>query len=134
MSSERGLCGFRNERWCAGQQLICNDAECVDVRAVIDQRVCESLLRRHVCRRTDGHATAGQLRSAFGGRGCAQGFRYTEVGDKRKLAGEQDIVRLDVAMNHTLPVRIRKRRSDVPKRSERIAERKWTIASDLRPE
>ena len=59
--------------------------------------LADGLLRRHVGRRAEGDAGAGELVAA--GR-LAQGLGDAEVGHQGVPPGEQDVVGLDVPVHH----------------------------------
>ena len=84
------------ERRHAGHQLVREQADRVDVHAVIGGRVAGELLGRHVRRRAD--RDAGGRHAADRHRG-ADGFRDAEVGDERVRALREDVRRLDVAVD-----------------------------------
>ncbi|HSB55870.1 MAG TPA: hypothetical protein VLD58_16020, partial [Gemmatimonadales bacterium] len=85
------------------QHLVQGGGPTVDVRSGID-RGTEPLLRAHVRRGSDGDTGVGELgRSALrvGGRGLGD----AEIGDQGvAVFGEEDVLRLDVAVDHALLV------------------------------
>ena len=83
------------ERRLADEHLVQHAAEAVDVAPGVDVLAAERLLRAHVVRRADGHAGLGQLLAA----GLAHRPRDAEVGDQRVAAEQQDVLRLDVAVD-----------------------------------
>ncbi|EFC81915.1 hypothetical protein FrEUN1fDRAFT_4988 [Parafrankia sp. EUN1f] len=89
---------FRVEWWCSGEQLVEDDSQGVQIRRRPQPAACY-LLRRHVHRRAD--PAAGCRRGSF------EQFRDPEVAD---LGGavrrEQDVVGLDVAVQHAAAVRV----------------------------
>ena len=81
---------------------------------MIDVRIGGRLLRRHVGGCSHRDARSGERRS---GRGLADGFGDTEVGDERVppaagapgVSAEHHVLRLDIAMYDALSVRVRQR-------------------------
>ena len=66
--------------------------------------ICRCLLGGHVGRRTECHARGGELLAAGG---FADGFGHTEIHHQRMTPRDHDVVGLDVAMDHSLLVRVR---------------------------
>src|SRR5262245_16660902 len=102
---------IRIERHDAGQHFKQDDTQAVDVRAPI-QLFTQTLLRRHI------------LRSPYEGAGSRQpaGFNVAQRGDAEvehldlQAAWDclhENILRFDVAMNYTLPVRLIQRRANL---------------------
>ena len=85
------------ERQFAGQHLVRHYAETVEIGAAIDFALAGRLLGAHELGRPDRHADPGECRT----RGARQGFCDPEVGHHHPAPGslEEDVVRLDVAMN-----------------------------------
>ena len=88
-------------RWCikrklARQHLIADDAQTVEVAPAVDFFFPRGLLRAHVLGCADRHAGAGQRATRPGHR-----FGDAEIGDHDSTpsAFEEDVVRLDVAVN-----------------------------------
>lgn len=61
------------------------------------------------------------------------GLGDTEVGDGRRAAGEEDVVRLDVPVHHTLRVGILECAGHVPQHRDRVGDVHGAIASKTRP-
>ncbi len=94
------------ERWLAGQHLVGNDAKRVLVRRP-RHRLRRDLLGTHVRRRADRQAGARQL-LGLGHLGDA------EVGDHcPAFVVDQNVARLDVAVDHAAAVRIAERAGDL---------------------
>jgi hypothetical protein len=105
-------------------QLKSQDAESVDVGAVIGVRVAQRLFRRHVGWRPDRHSGLGKrgaLRVAVGARG-ADGLRDPEVGDGGAAAGKQDVVGLDVTVDDAVAMRVRQRARNVAQDADGFGE------------
>ena len=95
-----GLRSRTRERRLAGEHLIENGCQRVDVRPCIYVARAEGLLGAHVCRRAHCHARFGQLVVT-----PRQRSRDAEVGHQcTAVLGEEDILRLDVAVHHTMLV------------------------------
>src|SRR5262245_62495864 len=111
MFNDNGCRGRRVERYYAGQHFKQDDAQAVDVRASI-QLFTQTLLRRHVMRRP--HDDAGSRQPA--GVNVAQSgnaeIEYLDLQAAWDCLYE-NILRFDVAMNYTLPVRLIYRRADL---------------------
>ena len=97
------------ERPLAGEQLVEDDAEAVDVAAGVDRvRLAAGLLGRHVGRRAE-HLAVGRHRRVVG---VALG--QAEVHEVRLAVGvEQDVRRLDVAVDDAERVRAAERVGDL---------------------
>jgi hypothetical protein len=93
--------------WPAGEQLPGDDAERVQVHAVVGGGVGERLLGRHVGRRAERDADGGEP-LARGDRGRDR-LRDAEVGDHGGAARQQHVLGLDVAVHHAVGVRVRQR-------------------------
>jgi len=88
------------ERHAAGEALIRDDAEGIDVGAPVE-RLRAGLLRTHVMRRADGHPGAREL-------AARRRLRDPEIGDHRQpVLVEHDVVGLDVAVDDAALVRVR---------------------------
>ena len=108
------------ERRCAGQELVGDHAEGVDVAPVIDG--CGGdLLRRHVGGRADHDARAGDG-VIVGGVGGDRA-RNAEVGEEHVAAGQQHVVRLDIAMDDARRVRVRERVRDFAEHADGVRDR-----------
>jgi len=97
-----GLRGRPGERRLSAQHLVEDAAEAVDVAAPVHLRRATGLLRAHVGRRADREPDLGQ---ALAARGLARGGD-AEVGHDRLVPVEQDVLGLDVAVDHPVPVRV----------------------------
>ena len=117
-------CAVRSgEQRLAGEQLVRHRAERVDVGAVIDVRVAGGLLGRHVRRRADRRADLRERRGSGVGARRADRLRDAEVGDDRRAAREQHVVRLDVAVHDAALVRVRQRLRDVVQDADDFGDR-----------
>ena len=108
---------------CAGEHLVRRDAERVDVGAMVDVGIGGGLLGRHVERRAERRAGVGERvpsRSPPRAPRRAERLGDAEVGDRGRAAGEQDVVRLDVAMHDAALVRVGERARDVLEDRDRL--------------
>ncbi len=83
------------ERRIAGEHLVRHRAERVDVAARVDRPLTHRLLGRHVLRRAERQSGLRHARAA----GRLHGERDAEVGDERVPVLQQDVLRLDVAVD-----------------------------------
>ncbi len=90
------------ERRLPGQHLVEHGAQRIDVAPRGDFALPHRLLRRHVERRAEAHAGFGHPGTA----GAADRERNAEVRHQGLSVVEQDILRLDVAMDHAMAVGI----------------------------
>ena len=98
------------ERCFAGEQLIGQQADGVDVHSVVGRRVASQLFRRHVRGRPDRHAACGH---SNGRHRCGNGLGDAKVGHHGVAAAAQHVARLDVAVNHAPRMGIGERVQDV---------------------
>jgi len=110
------------------QHLVRHRAEGVEIGALIDVRLGGSLLRSHVGRGAEGEAERGQRAGAGG---LAHRFGDAEVGDEGVPSGEQDVVRLDVPVNHPLAVGIRESVDHLTQDSYGFGDRQLTTLGEL---
>ena len=118
-----------------GQELVCQHAQRVDVRSMINVGVGRCLLRRHVGRGAKCHTHGRQVVTAGG---VAHRLGDPEVGDQRVSAGEHHVVRLDVAVDQAVLVGVAQGIGDVVQQSRHVrmgssASRCSLSRSDLRP-
>src|SRR5204863_3079150 len=100
------------------EHFVADDAERVEIGAMIRVWIGGSLLGRHVHRRAERRADGGDRaaapattarRSSAKGHALARGrdgFGNAEVGYHRGAAGEENVVRFDVAMDNSATVRV----------------------------
>ena len=90
------------ERRLARQRLVEHAAEGVDVAPMVDRPLPRGLLGTHVGRRPERGPGFRELAL-----GCAGDRpRNAEVRHQRVISGEQDVLRLDVAVDDVVPVRV----------------------------
>ena len=87
-----------------GEHFVGHHAERVDVRPVIELALSSNLFRRHV-RRRPNHCRRRRHR-ALGGFGGLERTGNAKIGQEGVRPGEQDVVGLDVAVDHALRVRV----------------------------
>ncbi len=99
----------------AGEHLVEDDAERVDVRLAVDG-VAEGLLRGDVVRRAEDAAVSGEAL-------LVQRARDAEVGDLgHALLVDEDVLRLDVAVDDAAAVRGAERAGDLDRVGERLVD------------
>jgi len=125
---EQRLRSTPGERRLSGKHLVRNQAERVDVGAMVDARIGTDLFGRHVCRRADCDAGAGD---APRGRGIRHRLRYTEISNERDAAGQQHVLGLYVAMHDAVVVRIRQRARDLSRQPHRLGDRQLAARQPL---
>ena len=87
---------------------------------MIDARIGGHLLGRHVGRRAERHAGAGQPLSAGG---VAHRLGDAEIHHQRVAVGEEDVLRLDVAVHHPGLVSLGERVGDLPGQPDDLGHR-----------
>ena len=116
---------FARERQLPRQQLVQNDPDGVDVRALVDRRAA-CLLRREVLRGPDDRARLGHL--------ARRGARDAEVGHLvaplRAVRGKQHVVRLHVPVDDPAAVREPERMEDLARRVDRRGDRQRPLRDD----
>ena len=116
------------ERRIACEHLECNEAERVDVGAMIGVRG-SGLLGRHVRGSANGHPRACECRPAHRLRHCS---RDAEVCNHRVPVAEQDVVRLDVAMHDAFAMRVGQRIGDLAKQPGRFGHGQFALVVEPR--
>ena len=107
----------RRKRRDAAQQLIREQADGVDVHAMVRFGIRRQLLRRHVGRCADRHPRRGVSRSTH--RQCGvERLGHTEVGHQRVASVGEDIAWLDVAMDYAARMRVGQRLDHVVQQLE----------------
>ena len=99
----------------ARQHLVEQAAEAVDIGPGVEAAFAGGLLRAHVARGAEGEAGLRHPVAA----GVAHGQRDAEVGDQRRPVVQQDVLRLDVAVDHAVAVGVVQRRADLLRRAGR---------------
>ena len=98
------------ERRLAGEHLVGDRAQGVDVGPVVHRALARRLLRRHVLRGAEREAGPGHPLAA----GLLDSECDAEVRDQRRAVVEQDVLRLDVAVDHAVLVCVRQRLATSP--------------------
>jgi hypothetical protein len=91
-----------------GEHFVQEAAERVHIAASVDL-LAHGLLWAHVRGCTEGHSDLSEaLRTSRRTIAAAvgKGLRDAEIGDDRHAVGQEDVFRLDVAMNHAVAVRV----------------------------
>ena len=117
------------ERRLAGKHLVQHAAKRVDVGPGVGQALARRLFRTHVSGRADGHPRLREAASA-----TLDGARDAEIGDHGVPAAEQDVLGLDVAMDHALPMRIVESVGYLAGDAHGISNRQLALALQLVPE
>ena len=114
----------------ARQHLEAHNGECVDIGARIDVILAGELFGRHVRRGAGGHPCAREARII---RGLLERTRNAEVGQQRVPILQQDVLRLDVAMDEPARVCLGQRVSDLRQYSNRVANGQLSLSVETLP-
>ena len=128
MQAQHGLCGGTRERRSPGQHFVDDATEGVDVGPVVQVAGSRRLLRTHVGGRPGRRDRARRVHVEGAG---ADRARDAEVGHDRLPILKQDVLGLDVAVHHALPVGIVERSGDFTQHGERA--RNWQRSFPLQP-
>ena len=120
------------ERRIAGQHLVEHAREAVLVAPAVEARLGGGLLGTHVRRSADREPMVGDVRAVAGGGGDRGG--HAEVGDDRLAFLEQDVLGLDVAVNHPVPVGIAQGRGDRARDPQRHVHRERAFTDQADPQ
>jgi hypothetical protein len=112
------------------QHLVEDRAQAVDVRPRADPPFASPLLGAHVHGRTEYEPS---LRQAFSTRRI-EGVGDAEVGHHRLAGLEEDVLRLDVAVDDPVAVGVGEGREDVAGDLERVLQREQLLASEPVPQ
>ena len=124
------LRGRAGERRVAGQHLVEHHAQRVDVGAGGDLPLAHRLLGPHVVRRAERHAGLGHPVAA----GLARGQGDAEVGHQRAAVVQQDVLGLDVAVDHPVPVGVVERRGHLGGDPHRVGHGELLLPVEPAPE
>ena len=119
------------ERRSSGEEVVEGGAERIEIAARVDGASL-GLLRAHVEGSAERGAVLGELRAVGG---CRQDPRQTEIGHLHfPGGGDQEVFRLDVAVNHPLPRRPIEGRADLRQHGESLAGVEWPALLQPGPE
>ena len=124
------LRGGPGDRRLAGQHLVQHRGQRVDVAPGVELPVARGLLRAHVLRRAQREPGLGQAVAAR----LAHRQRDAEVGQHRLALEQQDVLRLDVAVDHAVAVGVVQRAGDLAGDGERLVQAELVLAVELVPE
>ncbi len=119
------------ERRHACQHLIPDDAQGVDVGAMIRLGIRRRLLRRHIGWRSQRYARGGELLAT---RRFAHRLGDAKVSDQRVATREQHVVGLDVSVNHAARMRVGQRVGDLAQDPGCFGNRKLAVADQPLPQ
>ena len=123
------LCRATGERRLAGEHLVEDAAQGIDVAPAIELRLGARLLRAHVHRGAERDAGLGQPLAA----GRVERPGDTEVRDDTMIAREQDVLRLDVTVDDALPVGIAQGIGDLERDPDGVSQRELRLAGESLP-
>ena len=124
------LRGRSGEGGVAGEHLVQHHAQRVDVRAGGDLPLAHRLLGRHVVRRSQRHTGLRHPVPA----GLARRQRDAEVGHQRLTVVEQDVLGLDVAVDHPVPVGVVERGGYLDRDPDRLGDGELLLPAEPGPE
>ena len=119
-----GLGRHPGERRLAQQHLVEHAAEREDIAARVYRPLAHRLLGAHVVRRAERHAGLGHAGAA----GARRGQRDPEVRHQRRALVQQDVLGLDVAVDHAVAVGVVERGGDFGGDADRVVDRKLLLA------
>ena len=114
----------------AREHFIKHGAERIDGGASVDHAVARRLLGRHVLRRAERQAGLGDPSAA----GIRDGQRDAEVGDDRLPVLEQNVLGLEVAVDHAVTVGLAERIGDGHRDANGFVDRKLLLAVETVPQ
>src|SRR6185295_2042262 len=130
MSGNECLSGSSSERRLSREHLVEDAAEAVDVAASVDVGIRHPLLWTHVRRRTQRYTRRCQLLRSE----CAGGARNPEIGEESLPVLDKDVLRLDVAVDDSVAMRMIERACDLAGDAQRFVERELSLAIELGPQ
>ena len=116
------------ERRLTHQHFVRHGAEGVDVASRVDGAFAHRLLGGHVLRRAEREAGLRHPLPA----GRLHRERDAEIGDERVAVLQQDVLRLDVAVNHGAAVRVAQRVGDFARNAHGVVHRQLALAFEPR--
>ena len=118
----------------ARDHLVGNAAERVEVDPVVEPCICGGLLGRHVERCANHHPQLGHRRRDGHRMRSQQGLGDSKIRNGGGVAGEQDVVWLDVPVDDTFGVRELQRARDVSENADRYGDRHGAGTHEMHPE
>ena len=112
------------ERRLAGECLVEDARQTVDVAATVYLPRSRRLLGRHVSRRANRESGFGELVPAR----RADGARDAEIGDNGVATREHDVFGLDIAMDDVVAVRVCQRFRHFPRDEQRVLDRQLRLS------
>ncbi len=114
------------ERRIAGEHLVGHASQRVDVGPRGDLALAHRLLGAHVVRRAEAHSGLGHPAAA----GAGDGERNAEVGHERAPVVDQDVLGLDVAVDHAVAVGVVERGGHLGREADGVADRELLLAAE----
>ena len=119
------LRGRPGERRLAGEHLVEHAAEAVHVGARVEVAFAHRLFGAHVLRRAEGHAGLGHPGAAR----LARGERDAEVRHQGAAVVQEDVLGLDVAMDHAMAMGVVERAGNFARDSHGAGNRELLLAT-----
>ena len=116
------------ERRVAGKHFVQHGAQRIPITSRIDDAFAHRLLGTHVLRRTK---TQPRLRHALAARALHRACN-ADVGNERAAIVQQNVLGLDVAMDHAVPVRVVQRTRDLTCDAQRVGDGELPLAFQSR--
>src|SRR5687767_8451027 len=120
------------KRRLSGEQFVSETSERVDVCAVISRWITGGLLGRHVCRRAEAGACTRKCFARSESLCGAHGLRDSEISYDSSVAGQQNVLRLDVAVNDSVLVRVTEGACYITQNADCFGKRLGTFAFEFR--
>ncbi len=118
----------------ARDHLVGDAAQGVEVDALVEPWIAGGLFGRHVLWCSDRHAQVRDLRRISRDARSQQRLGDSKVRDGSRVAGEQDVVGFDVAVDDAFRVRELQRTRDVPENADRDGDRHGAAAHETHPQ
>ncbi len=122
------------ERELPREHLVADDRERVEIGARINVPLTARLFGRHVSGRAHRHAGAGHTRHARAAAGLVDRARDAEIGEHRVAIFEQDVLRLDVAVDDPFAMRVSERIRDLAQDPRRLVHGHLGMLLEMLPE
>ena len=108
----------------SGEHLVQHRAEGVDIAPAVELTVGGGLLGAHVLRRAQRKSGLGETPAA----GLGHRARDSEIGHHRRPMSDQDVFRLDVAVNDATPMGIRQGTRRLGRDADGVVDRELSLA------